>query len=303
MFNYIYNEELKNEFIKTLINSKKNRAKTTFDKFQKLETKLNKDLSFFTKEEALKALKKCNSKSYKALHDRSIILSEYVNYRLKVTRSSSENIYKNISTDEIKSCLNHAEISSYVSYEEIKAYISKLTDYRDKFVLLAIYEGLGARELSDISLLSVKDFDENSVCINTTKITVSPELKEYALKASEMKECERTGRPLNTQYSFILNPERTNGDYSTVVNKLNAKARVLLRFSKIKDELNLLKLTPLTIQKSGFIHNIKQVILLNNISLNDAFKAGMLEEVLLRYDKRTSVNEMQRMFRNYKLKY
>ena len=77
---YMYNEELKQKFIDTQVDSMKNMVKSIFIASEKLENEKDKDIAEFTIDEIFDMFNQIGSKTYRSLYLKKTYLANYVDF-------------------------------------------------------------------------------------------------------------------------------------------------------------------------------------------------------------------------------
>lgn len=219
----MYNESIKEAYIRYKtkeIIANETLLYNSFDKTSLFEEVLQKDLSEFTLQEVINMYKTLNFDSLDTLIVFNSNMSLYSQYCLdRGLISNYQNVYREIDSSMLKSCLNQSVISrQIISREELLLLFNKLLNARDIFIILAVFEfGKGKNNFEDIVNACFSDIDKNT---NTMKlysgrtVHVSDKLIEIAEESSQA-----------TEYFNLDNKSKKLIDDGTIIKRnINAKS-------------------------------------------------------------------------------
>lgn len=185
----MYNESIKQMFIK----SKKDNNTfidtillSCFEKTSIFEEMFQKDVSEFGMKEIIDMYKILNMDSFDVLAVFNSNLFQYTQFCLeRGLIYSNRNVYQEITSDILIQCLNKSLINrQIISREDILSYVARLKNYRDKFIMLSLFEfGTGKKNYEDISHAKIKDIDKEKKKIKLYSgriVNISPELISIA---------------------------------------------------------------------------------------------------------------------------
>lgn len=188
----MYNEELKQKFIDTQVDSMKNMVKSIFIASEKLENEKDKDIAEFTIDEIFDMFNQIGSKTYRSLYLKKTYLANYVDFYQENRHIDIENNYRNITVNDLieftkinlpnRKCLLRSDILSI---------IDRLPNAIDQFFILALYEGIRGDKYIDLLSLKMSDIDKETLTANLAsgkKIKISKELYECARMAAAQVE-------------------------------------------------------------------------------------------------------------------
>ena len=100
------------------------------------------------------------------------------------------NICDEIRETALNRCVNKLDISlSMPSYEDVIGIVSILSSYRDKFLFLALYEGMDFDEIAGAKTTDIDKF-RKEIVLNGRKIPISSDLIRFAFEAANEKYIE-----------------------------------------------------------------------------------------------------------------
>ena len=173
----MYNEQQKLDYLKTVENPMSKQFLTLrFEEVAPLEQNLGKDLSRFTVPEALDYYKYVHTRSIDVLNNVASQFGLYTDWcKEHGYIQSAENPYRISTGDLIVSCIDYSQYKgSILSREEILRYIRETPNPADKFVMLALYEGLKGKNFREIALARLSQIDEEEKTITTVDDRVIP---------------------------------------------------------------------------------------------------------------------------------
>lgn len=190
-----FNQERKDQYIEE--NKERNNFldKTSFNTFVRvlpMEQKLNKDACDFSSNEIISWYKSLNTTSMESLMSNNSQLKIYTAWC--ITHGfvkDNQNHYDEITIDTISDCLNKELIDKKVlSREQLVNLIEKeiKDNPSDKFLLLALFEGICGHEMSDLTMLKWKDFDVKNGAVRLYSGEIRPVSKRLIKYAEETQE-------------------------------------------------------------------------------------------------------------------
>jgi len=297
----MYNEERKQGFIdiaKQFDTNAENYLSSLFKNTEQLEKKWEKDVCDFSVDQISIYLSSRLSRSYITLVNVVGFLKRYTNYCMnRMLVVDNQNHFEEFNQEMIKQCISSSLINDlYIPREDLIELLSSklIVNPREKFIMLAIYEGIGGGSLEELINLKLVDFCGNVIRISHEKnIEVSDELVQLAHKADETlieysinATPEELDHPEDIKYyhlqdvDYIVKP-RANGrgdklTYSAIKVMLNTYC------SKLKT--NALSIHSLKI--SGIINEVKKYMNENGTTAKEAFTDSDFTNTLFnRYGK------------------
>ncbi|MXQ55000.1 site-specific integrase [Shimazuella alba] len=179
---YIFNENVKNEFLKTITNEKTaHNYNRIFVVTHKYEEDLGKDLNRFSLEQLEKILYDFEANNRHTIESYARIISSYLNWCVQQGILKNNPLSKLTSSDFDK-YVSDQEV--FLSEKQLRRYEDQCTNYQDAVIFRLLFEGLSGNQHSEICNLkgSDVDFENNSLhLINSLKV----DEKGFPLKFTE----------------------------------------------------------------------------------------------------------------------
>ena len=187
----MYNSELKMQYIDDMEYRNVNLRivmQRYFDRCQKMEEELQKDVSNFTVVEIIDFLKSLCLTSFETvliINNQMKIYTDYCLNRNLV--KDNQNHFYEITYDIIKNCTNTALVNEQiVTKDDLFFIINQLQNVSDKFLVLALFEGICGHTMCELIDLNMSDFNGNEVTLCTgRKLIVSDKLVSYAKQSTD----------------------------------------------------------------------------------------------------------------------
>ena len=211
----MYNEERKQGYIEEAKKHNRQLEKILALRFSEtapIEEKLGKDLCEWTANEILNYYKTFISRSVETLIGMHSALNQYAKWCLKNNfMEDSQNHFEEIDREILnQECVNKAYLSNgIVTREELLSLLSdpSIKNYYEKFIILALFEGIGGKGFSDFMDLTMDNFKDGKVELHNRTIAVSEELVRLAKASSECYEYFPAGNP-RWNRDFITSDKR-----------------------------------------------------------------------------------------------
>ena len=263
----MYNEKYKLEYIE----KKKSEAvmpngylEKQFEKTEFFENKLGKDLSEWTSKEIIEYYRFINCSVLSSLVVLNSQLSMYTQFMLqKNLVKDHQNHFLEISEKIIiERCINKSEsMSKVISIEELYKFINRLDNYSDKFIILALFEGMKGNNFSEIINAKTSMIKDGYFILPDRKIKISKKLNDIAIESARQTEYNSFGIRRKV---FTL-----SGDSDQIIkNYYNVKEssefqkgrRIYIRVQKIIEHTGISNVVNAnSIYISGQIYYIKQM--------------------------------------------
>jgi hypothetical protein len=204
----MYNEEIKQRYIaekEMTTNTPDRYLSRQFDRTEEHELRLNKDLSSFTKQEILNMYKTFNFEAVETLDVMNSHFSLYTQWCLQQNLvPDCQDHFLEMNANDWLSCINLAALKkSVVSLETLYEWFEKLPNPSDKFIMLALFEGLGGQNFCELVNLRMADFDGNTVHLCTGRtLTVSSELVKLARESDNTFIYRGVGSAIDKEVPF-----------------------------------------------------------------------------------------------------
>lgn len=303
----MYNEELKKEFIKYKNDNATHSPffiENLFNQTEPFEEERDKDLCNFTVKEIIEFYKFKGSVSDVSLANINGMFKKYTQFCIEKGMSiDNQNHFLEI-TDQIlqDECINKAMLKRMiVTRQELLSSLYKFSNPSDRFLLLALFEGMWGKDYSEILDLNIADFEGNMVHLSSGRtIPVSDILIQYAKESAEKTEYTNasTGRTwkLYGEYGQVI--KRRNGGE---VKKENRGRVLYQRLYKLTAEMDVSNnITARYIRNSGQIDMFKRKAKEKDISVIDAiYDNEIFDEVSYIYGKINSRKNFINKFKEY----
>ena len=235
--------------------------------FNEIETIYNKQLQYITKEELLKYWKDKKPTSLIFLVQQKNLISAYIEWNKKIN-PDIKNAIKEIALEELDKTLDKETIAkSTFTRKELMGVIGRLNNDSDKFICLALFEGIKGEHYRDLFYFNIEDVDDNLVATlrSGKKIKISNNLKIYADRA--LKETRRVidlgfalrSEPLKPTDKYPVRV-KANVDYEYTDERTDIQLAQFFKnkFISIKKETGC-NITTQSLRNSGKIEMIKKL--------------------------------------------
>lgn len=181
----MYNEELKKRYIKEkseVVVLPSSYLSCQFNKIEKLETELNKDLAEFNTDEIMNYYKSLNISSLECLIVMNSHFSLYVQWCIQNGHAkNSQNYFLDMTMEQIKECLNKELLGKkIVTRKQVIEWCDSIPNPKDELVLLGLFEGIKGKDFSEFVNLRPEDINGNVVTlIGGRQIKISNKLLSY----------------------------------------------------------------------------------------------------------------------------
>ena len=208
---FIYNHERKDWYIESVsdhVGTARN-IENMFAKAKNYEELYGKDLCNWNIKEIIRFMKTLGTTSRSLIFNYISVYKKYTDFCI-YHKMVDDNInhYEEITHEMIDNATNKAKLrQEIITREELLKGIEKLNDSSDKFLLLAIFEGVMGTSFSELRNVHTTDIEGNKLKLCTGReIEISNALKRIAYEAAE--ETTRTSYgTVDTEYVLQLNLE------------------------------------------------------------------------------------------------
>jgi len=294
-----YNESIKQEFINSYQGIVGEFTfNTIFSKTKELEQALNKDCSLFVLPEILDLARSFKSGDIASIRFKISLLKSYTQFCIsKGLSKTGLNHYIEVTTAMYNEVVDKKKMAeTYISREEVEDIISIFDNPRDKYIILAPFEGIYGEDLCELLKLRKKDLLGNGrVRLYTDReIVVSNMLYNIMEDAADTYVAEYNGkkRPLiNTD--LVFKPLDTKGSLDVI-----GEIQIKKKFSRLKRHLDRKTFGIRMLYTSGFLSEVDKAVQ----------KAGSIEaakeqinEIQIKYQSRYPINSIKKMYNEMKL--
>ena len=307
----MFNEENKRRFIaerddEVILPS--NYLVRLFEKVSAMEHELNKDVSNFSLYEIKEYYKMLNIATVESLYVMNSQFSLYTQWCLQQNLvKDNQNHFLEMTKENFYDCVNKALFDSKViTKEEILSWVDDLINAKDKFIFLALFEGIRGDNYCEIVKLRPEDIDGNTLTLCTgRKVDVSSKLISIANDCIE--ETKYYGSEISDDGIQRVFPLVNRGyvikDYPNIkddVSEFQQGRRIYGSIRRSLDfigKMNLLKAND--IYESGKLDMIKRraaELGMNNV---EYIKSAYINEVEERYDCRIVPTQFIYKYKDY----
>ena len=283
----MYNEERKQEFLRYIKEDLKlttQSFKSVFKKTEQYEELYNKDLCDFVHTEISKLLSVFSVSSVSALRKNISILRKYTDWCCSCNLSIDNiNHYDEIdgSIEGLKRYVNK-ERSICPDREQVLKDISKLRNSSDRFLILALFEGVRTEQVGELLRVKIDKLQGNVLTFeNGEKRILSNTLVKLAKESSEAIEyISLTGNatPLDMEGNIVNSRKNTSNNSMQSLNR-----RMGDRLEILRRETGATYLTSPRLNTAGIVNELKTIINKYNISKDEVFNDKYLEMISPNY--------------------
>lgn len=281
----MYNKELKMQYIENNkdrnLTLEKNMIRF-FNSIEKYEEYLNKDLSCFTMEEILDYYKSLGITSLESLMVMNSQFKLYTSYcQGKGIVNDGQNHYMELTTDLFMSCVNTALVNKkIITREQLISLAREQENPGDRFLLYALFEGIGGKRLIEISSFEKENIQKNKKAVKLCTgrvVSVTDEFIESVEEACE----EYTYYTRNKDFDIIERKFKPydNRPFKSLANAVKDDDRyqqIYGRIQRIKKENNdSPAITIAGLQESGRIQMIKDYGVDYNVVTDNGIKINI----------------------------
>ena len=257
----MFNIDQKERYLKNVNEGLKNFYLQIFNSMSFFEESAGKDICNFTTVEIIEWYKFLFTPSLERLVNINSKMEDYQRWCLSESLvNDGQNHFSEINLETLGACINKTIISqSIISREVLLEKIKELINPRERFVLLGLFEGIGAKGNDNEEFLNAHftDIVDNKIHLCTGRvIDISDDLKKIAKESNEQKAYyTATGQKKELVGDTIIKDTvRLNSDSK------NMGLKIYKLFSKSRDYIGLYNKTSMKkIMDSGVINylNIK----------------------------------------------
>ena len=160
----MYNEKMKEGFIKDYMRSRVVAQTSLYSLFRKVEPyedKLKKDCSEFTEEEILNMYSDFMARSYYVLLNYNVILKAYCAWKKYYHGLENDVAYENITTDIARSLIPE-DAKRVLTRYEVTEIEDQLYNWTDQCIIEALFEGLSGNSMRDLTGVELKMINSKS---------------------------------------------------------------------------------------------------------------------------------------------
>lgn len=282
------NENMKEGFCQDYLRSRIIQKTSLYGLFRKIESceeKLQKDVSEFTKEEALAMYTGLKSRSVYTLMNNNTILKAYCAW-LKYHHGLGSDVYEQITIDDLKPCIDK-NASKLLSREEITEIEDQLLNVTDAAIIECLFQGIAGPSMRDITELNESMLDKENECIvfpDGRIFDISSRLCDLLEEAFQEEEYICYGKTLKVkklQGKGKLIKERDNVHAEDSPDR---RFRVIYRkIMIIREYVGVKELTMKGIAASGFVYYLRKQLNETGLRLKEYLQTESGQQLMDRY--------------------
>jgi len=253
-----------------------------FEKTGEREQHHKKDLCDFTRQEAIEVLKWFGSSSYKTLNVIKLNIEKYVNWCLVNTLvSDNQNHFTELDNEIINLCVDLSKAKRMIiSKDKFMECINLMDNDVDKYVYMALFEGVSGTKLADLINLKMSDIDESNKTATLSSgktIPISQQFIDICKAANEQKiQVTKDGRKYKLESAYTIYKRRVD----SIADSQHTIQRTIKRLS-----IDGYDLTAKSIIKSGLIDMINELAIENNCTAEDVlYNKDLFDKIQSKYE-------------------
>lgn len=302
----MYQKEMKEGFCESYLRSRIIQKTSLYGLFRKIEPyeeELQKDVSEFTKDEAISMYKNMKSRSVYTLMNNNVVLKAYYAWKKHYHGVSADSAFEGITIDDLKPCVDK-NASKLLSREEITEIEEQLLNVTDAAILECLFQGIAGPSMRDITSLDESMLDKYNNCLvfpDGRILDITEELCNLLDEAfkEEIYICYgETMREKRLQGKGKLFKERDN---SHAADSDDRRFRAVYRkIMVIRDYVGVKELTMKGIAASGFLYSLRKGLDETNLGLKEFLQTDQGERLMDRYgyDSDFRVDNIVHRFKN-----
>lgn len=222
-----------------------------------------KDLSEFNLGQIISLLQGYRAASENALRIKVSLLRSYTQFCIQNNLAEDKiNHYGGVDSDIILNCIDKTKSKGrFMTPEQLRKCLNTIRNYRDKFLVLCVYEGVCGKELGSLLEIKTGDFEyENGywfVNLRGNRKKISWTLKKYEEEAYQEDAYEKLD---GKQIKYV-----NNGDYiikaMSVANSMKLNEKALFRLlDNLHKKYNDFPITFIALRYSGFMETFHDLV-------------------------------------------
>lgn len=290
----MYNPEMKEGFIEDYLRSRIIQKTSLYGLFRKIapyEEHLGKDVSNFSKTEALAMYKWIRSRSIYTLMNDNTILKSYYAWRQHYHGIDNPSAYEQITIEDLKPCVDK-QASRVLSREEIIEIEDQLLNITDAAIVQALFEGISGYSMRDITSLNDKMLDKKNQCLvfpDGRIYKISDRLCDLLEKAFQEDIYICYGETLRTKQLIGKGKLFKERDNVHAADSDDRRFRAVYRkVQVIRDYVGIKELTMKGIATSGMAYYLKKCLDENGMELREFLHTEDGEKLMDRYGFQSS---------------
>lgn len=282
----MYNEGLKEGFIKDYMKSRVVAQTSLYSLFRKVEPyeqQLNKDCSEFAEEEILQMYKEFGARSHYVLLNYNVILKAYCAWRKYYHKTKNDIAYDNITTEMTK-LLIPEDAKRVLSREEVTEIEEQLLNASDAAIVELLFVGVSGKNMEDMYDVSEECVKGNILVVNGKEFPMTDRLIELLPKAfneTKIMSYGNTMKVAQVEGKGRIYKERCN---ARGIDTPDSKFRFFYRKIQLfRDYLGIPGLTMKNISTSGLWHYLKLGMTKTGLDLRSFLRTEEGRQLAIRY--------------------
>lgn len=285
----MYNEDMKEGFIKDYLRSRVIQKTTLYGLFRKIEPyekKLSKDVSQLNKKEALEMYTGLKDRSVYTLMNDNTILKAYCAWVKHYHGLENSITYEDISIDDLKLCIDK-NASKLLSREELHEIEDQLLNWTDKAILQCLFEGISGPSMRDITELN------DNMLNRTNNKLIFPDGRMFNISS---RLCELLDEAFQEEtyicYGETLRAKKLQGKGKLFKERDNAYAEdsddkrfrmVYRKIQVVRAHIGIKELTMKNIAASGFVYYLRKQLNDTGLGIKEYLRTESGEQLMERY--------------------
>ena len=304
----MYQKEMKEGFCKDYLKSRVIQQTTLYALFKKtapFEEKLKKDVSEFTKDEALKMFNGFKSKSIYVLLNNNTILKAYCAYILYYHGLNTDVAYDSIGINDLKPCVAESK-NRLLTREDLLDIKNQLLNDVDRCIVELLWEGVSGNAMCDITGLCEEQLDIKKKQLHFSDgriLNLTDELYEDIVAAFKQTEYLCYGESLRTKKLDGYGRLYKQRDNAT--GELDSEDRrfrwIYRKIQIFRDYVGMPWLTMKIISNSGFAHYLQHGMKTTGLDIKDFLRTEDGKELAHRYgyDSPHAIDNLTHKYKDY----
>lgn len=302
----MYQTEMKEGFIESYLRSRIIQKTSLYGLFRKIEPyeeNLGKDVSKFTKDEALEMYRAFKSRSIYSLMNDNTILKSYYAWRKYYHGATNDSAYDEITIEDLQPCVDK-KASKLLSLDEIIEIEDQLLNYTDSAIVQCLFEGISGYSMRDITDLHIDMLDKKNNCLifpDGRIFEISKRLCDLLEKAFLEDVYICYGETLKTKNLIGRGKLFKERDNVYAADSDDKRFRAVYRkIQVIRDHIGIKELTMKNIAASGMAHYLKKRMKEDGVGLKEFLKTPDGEALMDRYGYKSDfrVDNLVHRFKN-----
>lgn len=285
----MYQSEMKEGFCESYLRSRVIQKTSLYGLFRKIapyEERLKKDVSKFTKDEALNMYKELKSRSIYTLLNNNVILKSYCAWRKYYHDPKLESAYEDITIEDLKPCVDE-KASRLLSREEITDIENSLLNYTDSAIVECLFQGISGYSMRDITELNSNMLDKENKCLifpDGRVFDITERLCDMLDKAFQEDTYICYGETLRTKKLIGKGRLFKDRDNAHAVDSDDRRFRAVYRkIQVVRDYVGIKELTMKGLAAAGMAYYLRKNMKETGLTLKEFLQSPKGEQLMDRY--------------------